>query len=165
MLEMKRIHICDQPHTYWYEYIYNTWSPSSPHNSKHLFDIYTLTHIFWPLLLTYMAKRVFPLDIRMIIIITLLVVYFEIHENNSENVKKYNRIERDSSGKSSYRGDSTINIIGDILANLVGIYLGYTIGSTTQIVLILAILYFIVTDTVGLRYWREFFRFLLEASI
>lgn len=39
--------ICDQEHKNWYEHIYAPYSINSPHNSKHMFDIYSLTHIFF----------------------------------------------------------------------------------------------------------------------
>lgn len=43
---IKHIHICDQPHDHWYEQLFTRYYPYSPHNSKHLIDGYSLTHIF-----------------------------------------------------------------------------------------------------------------------
>ena len=89
----------------------------------------------------------------------LFTTLFEIHENLPEQIIKYRRIEVDSSGKSSYRGDSLINLIGDIIGNVIGIYLALTLGnSITTIILI--ILFLVITNVVGLSYWVEFLEFI-----
>jgi len=157
---IKRLHICDQPHKHWYEYLYNSHYSGSPHNSKHMFDIYSLTHLFWPLLLMWIAKKIFPYNGWIPIILIILTTVFEIHENMKSQIVKYNRIEINESGKSSYRGDSTVNIIGDIIFNILGIYIGYKLTSDLAIFLILFVTFIIVTGIVGISYWIEFFDFM-----
>jgi hypothetical protein len=110
-METDMLILCDQTHDNWYEHIYSPYYPNS-HNSKH-FDIYTHTHVFWRMLLMYIGKRLFP-DYKNFIVVTLFVIstLFEVHENLPENIKMYKRIEIDSSGESSYRGDTLINSFG-----------------------------------------------------
>ena len=155
--------ICDQLHGNWYENIYNSYYPNSPHNSKHLFDIYTLSHIFWSALLVIILKKIFndKLGLALPIGVFLLTTYFEIHENTEEQIVKYRRIEIDSSG-TSYRGDSLINLIGDIIGNIIGIYLGLAL-SNQAISIVLVILFLVITNIVGFSYWLEFFEFLFKS--
>lgn len=159
MSDIKYIYICDQPHKHWYEYIYNSHYVNSPHNSKHLFDIYTLSHIFWGALLTLVGRTIFNNSIYVPIGVFILTTYFEIHENIKDQIVKYRRIEIDSNGTSSYRGDALINSIGDIIGNVIGIYLVLSLPFSI-IMIILIILFMVITNVVGLSYWTEFFEFL-----
>jgi len=93
------------------------------------------------------------------ILIFILTTLFEIYENLDEQIIKYNRIEKDSSGKSTYRGDSFINVLGDILFNLIGVLLGYYLSFHNSI-LILFIIFLVVTNVVGFNYWTEFISFI-----
>jgi len=160
--DIKKLHICDQQHNYWWEHIYHPYYPKSPHNSKHLLDIYTLTHIFWPMLTVYLSKKIFKKNVWITIFIYILVVYFEIYENKMEQIVKYRRIEIDTDGYTSYRGDSTLNLVGDILANIMGIYLAYNIESDIYSILIMLILFILVTKTVGYTYWTSFIKFAFD---
>ena len=160
-IKIKRLLICDQPHKYWYEYLYNTYYPNSPHNSKHLFDIYSLTHLFWPMLLTFLCKNIFGNNILIPIILIILTTYFEIHENLEKQIIKYYRIEVNSNGQSSYRGDSLINSVGDILVNIFAIYIAFNATNITTLI-ILFILFGVITKIIGFSYWIEFLGFLLS---
>lgn len=157
---IKYLHICDQPHKYWYEYLYNKHYTGSPHNSKHLFDIYSLTHLFWPMLLMFVTKKLFSFNGWVPIILIIFTTIFEIHENLPAQIKKYQRVEINESGETSYRGDSTINIMGDIIFNILGIYIAYKINSDLINISILTITFFTITSVVGLNYWIEFFAFM-----
>jgi hypothetical protein len=162
---MSLISACDQPHKYWYEYLWSSYYPLSPHNSKHLFDIYSFTHLFWLMLLTLIFKKIFsqqfcPQQCRLIVVALIIIsTYFEIHENKQEQIVKYRRIEINSSGNTSYRGDSILNIIGDVIFNLIGIYLGIVLGEHS-IIMILVGIFALIVKVVGFSYWTEFFRFL-----
>lgn|SRR3990170_1473525 len=158
---IKRLLICDQPHKHWYEYIYNSYYPQSPHNSKHIFDIYSLTHIFWPMILVFIGKKIFGKSKWIPIIIFMVTTFFEIYENLPEQIIKYHRIEIDQDGKSSYRGDSLINLIGDILFNIIGICLGYYVDSWLNFFIIILIVFTIITSVVGISYWTSFIKFLI----
>lgn len=154
--KIKRLHMCDQNHK-WYEQIYWPYSPSSSHNSKHMFDIYSLTHIFWPAIFTHLLKKITTSKKMAIIVVFIISSLFEIYENMPEQIIKYQRVEINSSRETSYRGDSTINVIGDILANIAGIYLGNYCPWTTVITT-----FFIITNTIGLNYWKEFVIYLFS---
>lgn len=151
---------CDQPHAHWYEHIYSSYYPNSPHNSKHMFDVYTLTHVFWPMLFMWIGKKLIPFYKNEIaIILIILSSFFELYENQPNQIIKYRRIEINSSGKTNYRGDSVINSIGDILGNIIGVYLGYVIEEDATFVFIMIMLFFIVTINVEFTYWTDFMQF------
>lgn len=154
------LYFCNQPHQHWWQHLYYPYYPNSPHNSKHMFDIYSLTHIFWPLLLVLCSRLWLPKQYHqsMIILISILVIAFEIHENLPQQIKKYQRIEIDSMGHTSYRGDTIINSIGDIISNFIGIYLAIHMSTQTNIY-ILIILFSIITCTVSFTYWTDFLKF------
>lgn len=154
---------CDQPHANMYDQIYASYYPKSPHNSKHLFDIYTNTHIFWLMLFMFIGKKLCP-DHKQEIATLLLIAssWFEIYENQLEQIIKYRRIEINSMGETSYRGDSLINSIGDLLGNFIGIYLGYNLDDSFCLLILIA-LFFVVTSTVGFSYWTDFIEFELKS--
>lgn len=155
------LYVCDQPHSHWWEQLYYPYQPNSPHNSKHLFDIYSLTHIFWPLLITLCINTWISPKYRScsITILVLSVIAFEIHENQHQQIRRYQRIETDSMGHSSYRGDTLINSIGDIICNLLGIYLGLYMHRHTNIYILFA-LFIIITNTLSITYWTDFVQFI-----
>ena len=157
--EITRLHICDQSHTNWYEYIYSCFYPFSPHIDKHMFDIYSLTHLFWPMLLMLISNAVFGKNIKFAIFIIFFTTIFEIHENMENQIRKYHRIEVDSQGNSNYKGDSTINIIGDIIFNIIGVFLAYALSGDMSVV-VLTMAFIIITYTVGFVYWTDFIKFL-----
>lgn len=150
---------CDQKHLFWWEYLYNSYYEFSPHNSKHIFDIYSLTHIFWCMLLTYILRLFMPIQIA-VMSVFLLSTFFEIHENTNEQIIKYQRIEIDSNGRTSYRGDTILNFVGDIVSNVAGIYLGTTLSGYCVILYLLCI-FAIITNVVGIVYFLDFFKFLV----
>lgn len=160
------IHICDEPHDSWLEYIYSKYSPDSPHTSKHLFDIYTLTHIFWFIPAGYFLKNFQSITLYFIaIVIAILGVLFEVHENMPEQIKKYQRIEVDKTGEAKYRGDSTINLIGDIIGNSVGMYVGYNLKNITELVAVLSLFFIAITSIVGFSYWTQLFKFTYQTLL
>jgi hypothetical protein len=161
MLNLKWI--CDQQHKHWYEHIYTHYEEYSPHNSKHLIDIYSLTHIFWSLFMVFLIKepqyfRHYPIKYDYYFI-SLIIILFEIHENLPEQIKKYRRIEINSAGKTSYRGDTILNFIGDIAFGFLGLYIGYKL-SKLYIFIILIILFITITNVVGINYWIDFIKFI-----
>lgn len=156
---VKRLHICDQPHNNWLEYIYSKHEPYSPHNSKHMFDVYSLTHIFWPLLLVTVVKITVGSSFITLLAVYIFFALFELYENSEEQIVKYHRVEIDSQGVSSYRGDSTLNIVGDLLFNAVGVYLSYILTTQTSVLVLIAN-FVLVSITVGVNYWTDLFMFL-----
>lgn len=162
-MNIKRLHYCDQPHNNWYEYIYSKHELGSPHESKHMFDIYSLTHTFWSLVLVLVLKYILGSDknLKVGIISILITTFFEIYENLPNQIVKYNRIEIDSDGKSNYRGDSSINIIGDIIFNLIGIYFGLYFGKNMNFIILL-LLFLTITKVTGFSYWTNFIEYLFK---
>lgn len=158
-IKIKRLLFCDQPHNNIFDYIYYPHKKDSPHNSKHMFDIYFLTHIFWSIILA-LSLNIFDNKNHVIIMSIIITTFFEIYENMKGQIIKYNRIEKNSSGESQYRGDSLINIIGDIIGNLLGIYLAMKFNISINLI-ILIILFIVVTQIIGLNYWTEFIKFLI----
>lgn len=159
-IKIKKFHICDQPHNHWCEHIYSPYYVNSPHNSKHMFDIYSLTHIFWPLLFSWIIKKIVGKNDCIFIAMIIITTLFEIHENIPQNIIRYRRVEINKSGHTSYRGDSTINIIGDILMNFAGIYIGFQFDNNFLIGMILIITFLIIIMIVGVNYWIEFIQYL-----
>jgi hypothetical protein len=160
-MKIKRLLFCDQPHNSIFEQIYWPYKPFSPHNSKHLFDIYTLTHVFWPIVMVLLGNYIFEKSKWVFTISIVLSIVFEIFENLPEQIKRYRRIEIQGNGNSSYRGDSVLNVIGDIIANIIGCYLGWYLP-TKFLVFILFGIFVIVTRIVGIGYWKEFVQFLIK---
>lgn len=158
MLNLKWI--CDQYHNNWYEHIYTHYEKYSQHNSKHLIDIYSLTHVFWSIfIIGFLKFIIIPISIHHVIFIAILLILFEIHENLPEQIKKYRRIEINSAGKTSYRGDTILNFIGDIAFGFLGLYIGYKL-SKLYIFIILIILFITITNVVGINYWIDFIKFI-----
>lgn len=159
-MKIKRLFKCDEPHKYWFEQIFTFHYPNSPHNSQHMFDVYSLTHVFATCAMTFIVRKLFGNRHDIPLAIFLLKIIFEIYENSPKQVDKYHRVEVDSSGKSSYYGDSTINIIGDMISSGIGIYLGYQ--SDSNVLLTLFCLFFVITARVGWQVWQDFFYFLFN---
>jgi len=110
--------------------------------------------------MTSLIKNFIGNDVAIIIMIVLAFT-FEIHENLDKQIVLYHRIEQTSTGLSSYRGDSFVNVIGDLLCNFIGIAIGYQTNSFVTIV-ILTILFITITKNLGLEYWDDFFKFLSQ---
>ena len=86
--------------------------------------------------------------------------YFEYIENTLEGIQRYRRFEIDKSGKTSYRGDTYLNIIGDTIANLLGLYIGLNIRRSVG--LLFAFLTALIIHWCDNKYFIEFFSFLLK---
>lgn len=158
-LDNKFLFWCDQNHDSIIDQIYWPYKPHGPHNSKHLFDIYSLTHLWWVGLSTLLGIWVFGKIKPVPMIIFVLSTVFEIFENLPSQIVKYRRIEIDKSGNTSYRGDSLINIIGDIIFNVIGILLSWYFSSSVMFgVLLLS--FALITNVVGINYWIEFLQFI-----
>lgn len=95
--------------------------------------------------------------------LAVFVTLFELYENTERQIKKYRRIEIDSKGVTTYRGDSTINIIDDLMANFFGIWLAMQITSSLESFAVLLALFLLVTRITGLSYWTDFVYFMLKA--
>jgi hypothetical protein len=95
-----------------------------------------------------------------IVSVFLITSLFEFHENTHNQIIKYQRIEINSNGQTSYRGDTLLNVLGDIISNMFGIYLGATL-SGYYVVICLFCIFALITNIVGIVYFIDFFKFLL----
>jgi len=109
-----------------------------PATNQDFLDIYTLTHISHGIIF-YLALKYFGLSNKNAIYgAMILEILFEIIENGSFIVDAF-RIA--PNGTPNYKGDSIINIMSDLLANLLGIYIA-------NISVKLAISYVIISEII-----------------
>ena len=103
----------------------NTWSK---HNSQHIFDPYTFTHIlhgitfFWILLL--IGKKLLSEKLSFawfLFFVVFAAASWEIVENTRYVIEVY----RSNTAALEYYGDSIINSLGDVLAAVVGFLIAY----------------------------------------
>ena len=124
-------------------------------SSIHLFDFYSITHLFWPFLIALILLQ-FPLSKGLIIVVTFIIAtLFEVLENQDWFIDRYRLQEEDDLGKSNYFGDSRINIFGDILSNLAGMAMAFYLPSNTIKIAVLYGLFAIITWYEP-TYWKTF---------
>ncbi len=95
-----------------------SWDIWSSHNSQHLIDPYTFTHVVHGLILcgvVYWLPRSVPDGIRYIVAV-VLEAGWEILENSPLIIERY----REATISQDYFGDSVWNSVGDILACVAG---------------------------------------------
>jgi hypothetical protein len=130
------------------DYLPWSWTVNSAHNSQHLIDPYSFTHIlhgiveFW--LLSLIFKRV-PLAWRLLIAVGIEASW-EVIENSSYIIERY----RAATISLNYYGDSIINSISDIFGCATGFALGYKLKFWKSLALFIAtelILIFTIHDS------------------
>ena len=134
LLMMGRVPWCQYGGPWW-------WSGEvfSRHNSQHLFDAYTFTHLihgiafFW--LLWLVAKK-WPMSLgfRFLLAATIGWVW-EIWENTEFIINRY----RIATISLDYYGDSVLNSVGDIAACLFAFYLAAILPWRVSIFIIILI--------------------------
>ncbi|HEY0428948.1 MAG TPA: DUF2585 family protein [Pyrinomonadaceae bacterium] len=98
-----------------------SWTVLSAHNSQHLIDPYTFTHILHGILFFWITSLIFgklPLAWRLLIAISVECAW-EIVENTNTVIQRY----REATISLDYFGDSIINSLGDILSFSFGFWL------------------------------------------
>jgi hypothetical protein len=115
-----------------------------PHNSQHLLDPYSLTHVLHGLLLAGLLALATPrLERRWRLVLSVCFeCAWEIFENLAFIIARY-RAETASLG---YLGDSVANSLGDILSAAVGFWLATQLGWRKALALF-------VTVELVLLYW------------
>ena len=91
--------------------------------SKQVFDIYSFSHITHGILFYFLIKHLnlfhgATTGLRVTIILETL---WEIFENTPFIINKY----RQKKAYKNYKGDSIVNMIGDIIFTIVGYYFAY----------------------------------------
>jgi hypothetical protein len=107
----------------------NVWSR---HNSQHLFDPYTVSHLSHGLLLALVLRpwcRGRRAPTLGLVIATALEAAWEVLENTDAIIRRY----REATMSLEYFGDSIANVLGDVLAMMLG-YLA-TVPLSTRVAL------------------------------
>jgi hypothetical protein len=132
----------------------NPWSGDiwSEHNSQHLADPYTLTHVLHGMLFYALLR---PLAGRLkagtrLVLAVALEALWEVGENSAAVIQRY----RQATMALGYTGDSILNSVGDIAACGVGFYLAGRLPvrwSIAFFLLVEAALLLIYRDNLGLN--------------
>ena len=107
----------------------------SSHNSQHLLDAYSFTHVSHGLIfyaLGWLMLRAQPLSLRLVLTV-LLESGWELLENSSFIIERY----RAATMSLNYYGDSIINSLGDIGCCLAGFYVASKLPWKLSLVLFL----------------------------
>jgi hypothetical protein len=125
---------------------YALWSGAvfSAHNSQHLFDPYTFTHILHGVLFYWLTTLIFPqISIAWRLAISVAVEgAWEVLENTNAVIQRY----REATISLDYYGDSVANSLGDVLACVIGFIIAQ------KLKLWLSLAFFILTEIV-LIFW------------
>jgi hypothetical protein len=127
----------------------NLWAGDvqSEHNSQHLFDPYSFTHVLhgfvFCALLAWALPHV-PAAWRLVLALTLASAW-EVLENSALVIERY----RSATAALGYRGDSVANSLGDILSCGVGFLLARWLGLRWSIAL------FLLTEGILLLWIRD----------
>src|SRR5688572_15825359 len=95
-----------------------SWAVWSPHNSQHVIDPYTFTHILHGILFFWIASLIFrkmPLAWRLLIAITVESAW-EVVENTDMIINRY----REATISLDYFGDSVLNSVSDVSVMMLG---------------------------------------------
>jgi hypothetical protein len=103
-----------------------SWVVNSPHNSQHVFDAYSLSHIlhgilFYGLLWLFRAWISRPWRL---VIASAIEIAWEMMENSPLIINRY----RAATISLGYEGDSIINSLGDMVSFVMGFYIAGWIG-------------------------------------
>lgn len=111
------------------------WDIWSPHNSQHLIDPYSFTHILHGVLEFWLIGLIFrkmPLAWRLLLTVAIEGSW-EIAENSSYVINRY----REATISLDYFGDSIINSISDIVCCATGFVIGYKLRFWRSLMLFL----------------------------
>ena len=117
-------------------------------NSVNFFDYYSISHIFISALLTKIGVKIFGKNLYVPIGVIILTTLFEVYENSEDQVKRYRNIETKSIGDNTYYGDSGLNTAGDMIFNMIGVFIGYCMPDMIFLVII-CILFIMIMATTG----------------
>lgn len=115
------------------------WDIWSPHNSQHILDPYSFTHILHGVLEFWLIGLVFrkmPLAWRLLLAV-VIESSWEVAENSSYIIQRY----REETISLDYFGDSIVNSISDIICCATGFVIAYKLRFWKSLIL------FLVTET------------------
>jgi len=121
-----------------------SWDIWSQHNSKHLVDPYSFTHILHGVLEYWLLSLLFPrLKLAWRLFLAVLIESsWEVAENSSYVINRY----REETISLAYFGDSIINSLSDIVCCSTGFAIAYKLRFWRSLAL------FLITETV-LIFW------------
>lgn len=140
------------------DYVPWAWNIWSSHNSQHILDPYTFTHILHGVLEFWLIGLVFwkmPMAWRLVLAVFIESTW-EVAENSSYIINRY----REETISLDYFGDSIINSIADIIACASGFLLAYKLRfwrsaaffAATELILILTIRDSLIINIIMLIY-------------
>jgi len=110
---------------------------NSPHNSQHVFDAYSLSHMLHGLLFYgffWLFRKRMSFQWRLIAA-TAVEIGWELLENSPIIINRY----RTATMSLGYEGDSIINSFGDILSYLIGFWIAAKVGLKWSIAIFLIV--------------------------
>ena len=125
---------------------------NSQHNSQHLFDLYSLSHILHGILffgLLWFFRKRLSLPARAAIAATIEIAW-ECLENSPIIINRY----RTATAALGYSGDSIANSLGDIASFVLGFYLARKLGlwrSVAVFITVELLMLFIMRDNLTLN--------------
>lgn len=128
---------------------WNVWAGDiwSTHNSQHVFDPYSFTHILhgmaFCVILTWLWPRL-PLAWRLTLTIFLEALW-EMFENSQFIIRRY----REATISLGYEGDSIINSLADIVCCGIGFALAHYLGWRRSVIL------FVIVELILLVWIRD----------
>jgi len=128
---------------------HNLWAGDiwSAHNSQHLFDPYSFTHVLHGVIFCGLVSWLLPrLPVSWKLFVTILIeAGWELLENSRFIIQRY----REATMALGYEGDSITNSVGDIVCCTLGFLLARYLGLRWSAVL------FVVTELVLLFWIRD----------
>jgi hypothetical protein len=109
----------------------------SSHNSQHLLDPYSLSHLLHGLIFYGCLRLIAPrLDRGWALVIALIIeAGWEVLENSPPVIERY----RAATASLGYTGDSIVNSAGDVMSCAIGFFLAARIGWRWSVALFVAI--------------------------
>ena len=110
---------------------------NSQHNSQHLLDPYSLSHVLHGVLffgVLWLLRRRLSLDVRAIIAAGIEIGW-EMLENSPVIINRY----RSATISLGYTGDSIVNSLGDVASFVLGFYLARKLGLWRSVALFVAV--------------------------
>jgi len=119
-----------------------TWDINTSHNSQHLFDPYSLTHVLHGVIFFAVLKLLLPKVTagRRFLIAVIIESGWEILENSPLIIERY----RAATISLNYYGDSIANSLSDIVACAIGYWLARMIGWRWSVALFIAVEVFLL---------------------
>jgi hypothetical protein len=109
----------------------------SSHNSQHLLDPYSFSHLLHGLIFYFVLRAVFPrMPYPWVLFLGLVIeTSWEMLENSPAVIERY----RAATASLGYSGDSVVNTLGDIVSCLAGVVLARRIGLWWSIAVFFAV--------------------------